>query len=73
MDTKKGRIDGKGVPFKGVPQKLGGGKLPQTAKTKCLHLNTVTVQCPYKGVPLQYNKCYLCGTKCICSGWKCTF
>ena len=29
MGTKKGRIYGKGAPFKGVPQKFGG-QLPQT-------------------------------------------
>jgi len=30
MGTKKGRIYGKGAPFKGAPQAFGG-QLPQTA------------------------------------------
>jgi len=30
MGTKKGRIYGKGAPFKGAPQRFGG-QLPQTA------------------------------------------
>jgi len=31
MGTKKGRIYGKGAPFKGAPQRFVGGQLPQTS------------------------------------------
>jgi len=36
MGTKKGRIYGKGAPFKGTPQ-MFGGKLPQTAPSWIRH------------------------------------
>jgi len=46
MDTKKGRIFGKGAQLKGAPQMFGGEKLPQTAPpwirhyTSCLDIKS---------------------------------
>jgi len=54
--TKKGRIYGKGAPFKGAPQ-MGGGQFPQTAPPRsATGVNALTFGKTYAlGFRLVYN------------------
>ena len=50
MGTKKGRIYGKGSPFKGAPQRFGGGSCP---KLPLLDPPLVSILCLRSSILLQ--------------------